>query len=183
MNTSNFRGHGKTLWWSKCERSARITFLQLIDFWSFDIIWLLFIFSAVCFFHVTDDSNVQTSDGWDIYYLSKERALPGTETVESTDTVPRIGGMKISLFIMGANQISDAICLPVERSCVAWSWSGETNTFPAPVLVHLRRLPAPLGSALRRLDLSNDWSLMGTSRCSKSRVSPQRWADLSQRAR
>ncbi|XDV44316.1 hypothetical protein PO909_012616 [Leuciscus waleckii] len=38
-------------------------------------------------------------------------ALPGTTTVESTDTVPRIAGMKISLFIMGPNQISDAICL------------------------------------------------------------------------
>ena len=111
---------------------------------------------AVGFFHVTDDSDVQTSDGWDIYYLSKERALPGTETAESTDTVPRIGGMKISLFIMGANQISDAICLLVEGSWVARSRSGVTNTLPVPVHVHLHRLPAPLGSGLRRLDLSND---------------------------
>lgn len=34
--------------------------------------------------------------------------------VESTDTVPRTGGMKISLLIMGANQISDAIYFLVE---------------------------------------------------------------------
>lgn len=36
-------------------------------------------------------------------------ALPGTELVESTDAVPRTGGMKISLVVMGANQISDAV--------------------------------------------------------------------------
>lgn len=41
-------------------------------------------------------------------------ALPGTELAESTDTVPRTGGMKISLVIMGANQISDAIYFLVE---------------------------------------------------------------------
>lgn len=44
----------------------------------------------------------------------RSRALPGTELVESTDTVPRTGGMKISLVIMGANQISDAIYFLLE---------------------------------------------------------------------
>ncbi|GAA6074223.1 uncharacterized [Tachysurus ichikawai] len=44
----------------------------------------------------------------------RSEALPGTELAESTDTVPRTGGMKISLVIMGANQISDAIYFLVE---------------------------------------------------------------------
>lgn len=107
------------------------------------------------------DSNVQTSDGWDIYYLSKAWALPGTATVESTDTVPRIAGMKISLFIMGPNQISDAICLLANAGWVSWSCGGVTYTRPVPVCAP--RPSAPRSGVLRRLLLSNDWSPKGIS--------------------
>lgn len=55
--------------------------------------------------------DVQTSDGGDIYYLSKEQAFPGTEAVECTDIVPENRrDVNITLY-NGANQISDAICL------------------------------------------------------------------------
>lgn len=65
--------------------------------------------------HVTKDRNVQTSDVGNIYYLSKEQAFPGIKATKCSDAVPRIGGMKISLFIMEANQISDAVCLLAKR--------------------------------------------------------------------
>lgn len=70
-----------------------------------------FYFLARLLFHVTKDTNVQTTDVGNIYYLSKERAFPGIKAAQSSDAVPRIGGLKISLFIMGANQISAAVCL------------------------------------------------------------------------
>lgn len=36
----------------------------------------------------------------------RSRLFPALKATECYDAVPRIGGMKISLFIMGANQIS-----------------------------------------------------------------------------
>lgn len=47
--------------------------------------------------------------------ICQESSLfPALKAAECSATVPRIGGMKISLFIMGANQISDAT-LPSSR--------------------------------------------------------------------
>lgn len=54
--------------------------------------------------------DVQTSDGGDIYYLSKEQAFPGTEAVECSDSAENHRDENITLY-NGANQISDAICL------------------------------------------------------------------------
>lgn len=54
-------------------------------------------------------------------------ALPGTELVESTDTVPRTGGMKISLVIMGANQISDAIYFLAE-GVTEQEWCNQSTS-------------------------------------------------------
>ena len=47
---------------------------------------------------------------WRQYLLTvKKRPIPGTKAAESSDAVPRIGGMEIPLFIMGDNQISEGV--------------------------------------------------------------------------
>lgn len=76
---------------------------------------LFIFFFARLLFHVTKDTNVQTTDVGNIYYLSKERAFPGIKEAQSCGAVPRIGGLKISLFIMEANQISVAVCLQAKE--------------------------------------------------------------------
>lgn len=121
-NKSNFSGCGKTLvirgggdgregggLWHTEPRGSRSSGRLISD--------LLTLFSCFLFFlsHVTIDRNVQTSDVGSICYLSKEEAFPGIKAAECSDAVPRSSGMKISLFIMGANQISDAVCLLAKR--------------------------------------------------------------------
>lgn len=117
----------------------------------FLIFWhylVAFYFLARLLFHVTKDRNVQTSDVGSIYYLSKEQAFPGIKATKCSDAVPRIGGMKISLFIMGANQISDAVCLLAkrwkrveERGCNQYtpssSQSWPQDKRPLPLFSHL----------------------------------------------
>lgn len=103
----------------------------------FLIFWhylVAFYFLARLLFHVTKDRNVQTSDVGNIYYLSKEQAFPGIKATECSDAVPRTGGMKISLFIMEANQISDAVCLLAKgrwRRVERQGWNQYTPEFIA----------------------------------------------------
>lgn len=120
-NKSNLSGCGKTLrmWWGGGKSSRRWSRADHVPpaHW-FLIFWhylAAFYFLARLLFHVTKDKNVQTSDVGNIYYLSKEQAFPGIKATECSDAVPRIGGMKISLFIMEANQISDAVCLLAKK--------------------------------------------------------------------
>lgn len=82
-------------------------------FWHYLVAFSFFF--ARLLFHVTKDTNVQTTDVGNIYYLSKERAFPGIKEAQSSGAVPRIGGLKISLFIMEANQISVAVCLQAKE--------------------------------------------------------------------
>lgn len=45
----------------------------------------------------------------------KSGLFPGIKAAQSSDAVPRIGGLKISVFIMEANQISAAVCLQAKE--------------------------------------------------------------------
>lgn len=115
MNKSNFSGHGETLWWNKCERNERITFPLahwFLIFWHYLVAFYFLGCPLFCSSPVTAMSK-QAMVGISTI-CQRSGALPGTELAENTDTVPRTSGMKISLVIMGANQISDAIYFLVE---------------------------------------------------------------------
>lgn len=120
VNKSNFIGCGKTLVMRGGRGSVACGAAPdhvppahwFLIFWHYLV---AFYFLARLLFHVTKDTNVQTTDVGNIYYLSSKRAFPGIKAAESSVAVPRIGGMKISLFIMEANQISDAVCLRAKK--------------------------------------------------------------------
>lgn len=61
----------------------------------------------------------------------RSRLFPALKAAECSDAVPRIGGMKISLFIMGANQIS-AFAFKLKGDGNVQSGMAVTNT----LLVH-----------------------------------------------